>query len=92
MSLLQMFFLLYLVAINLIAFLTYGIDKRKAKKEQWRISETALLFLTAIGGAFGAILGMHCFHHKTKKTKFKFVVPVCCVAWLLILLSIFHII
>ena len=67
---------IYLLAINVIAFLTYGLDKLKAKKEMWRVPEKVLLLMAALGGSIGALLGMKIFHHKTQKWKFKIGVPV----------------
>ena len=61
----------YLIIINLITFIMYGIDKQQAIKNNYRISETTLLTLSLIGGSLGSILGMIIFHHKTKKLKFK---------------------
>ena len=57
--------LYYLIVINVVTFLVYGIDKWKAKKGSWRISEATLLILAAIGGSIGALLGMKIWHHKT---------------------------
>ena len=65
----------YLLGINLLTFLVYGIDKRKAKKGRWRIPEATLLLLAAIGGSIGALLGMQAFRHKTKHKKFLIGVP-----------------
>ena len=65
----------YLLFINIMAFIAYGIDKHKAIKGKWRISEANLLILTAIGGSLGALAGMYVFHHKTRKWKFKAGVP-----------------
>ena len=62
--------------LNVIAFLIYGLDKLKAKKEMWRIPERVLILLAVVGGSIGALLGMRVFHHKTKKWKFKIGVPV----------------
>lgn len=73
-----MFFLLlgiYLIFINVVAFCFYGIDKRKAKKGAWRISEATLILLAFIGGSLGALLGMLVFRHKTKHPKFYILVP-----------------
>ncbi len=64
-----------LLLVNLVAFAAYGIDKRKAQKDRWRIPESALLLLAFLGGAIGALLGMRVFHHKTKHWKFKILVP-----------------
>ena len=61
--------------INLISFAAYGIDKRKARKDKWRIPESTLLMLAFIGGALGALAGMMVFHPKTKHWKFKILVP-----------------
>ena len=66
----------YLVIINVIAFIIYGIDKRKAKKHLWRIPEATLIGLALMGGSVGAFLGMRLFHHKTKHVKFYVGVPV----------------
>ena len=57
--------LYYLIVTNVVTFLVYGIDKWKAKKGSWRISEATLLILAAIGGSIGALLGMKIWHHKT---------------------------
>ena len=62
--------IIYLLAINLIAFLAMGIDKWKAKKNAWRIPEQTLLSLVVLGGGIGGIAGMYTFRHKTKKPRF----------------------
>lgn len=67
--------LIYLALMNLLTFLLYGIDKAKAKKNRWRISEAVLLSAAFFGGSFGALLGMHLFRHKTNHRKFKILVP-----------------
>ena len=64
--------LAYLLAINVAAFLVYGIDKLKAKHAKWRISEATLLLLAAVGGSIGAWLGMKVWHHKTLHMKFRY--------------------
>ena len=68
--------LYYLLAVNIATFLLYGIDKYKAKKGQWRISEATLLTMAAIGGSIGAWAGMRLWHHKTMHKKFKYGIPV----------------
>lgn len=67
--------LIYLLVINIIAFTMYGIDKWKAQRNQWRISEKMLLFFAVIGGSAGALAGMYIFHHKTLHKKFTIGVP-----------------
>ena len=66
---------IYLVVINVVTFFMYGIDKWKAKRSKWRISEAALLGLAALGGSIGAWLGMKVWHHKTKHKQFKYGIP-----------------
>lgn len=65
----------YLLLANVVTFFTYGIDKYKAKKGKWRISEATLLLLTVFGGSIGAWFGMKAFHHKTMHKKFYIGVP-----------------
>lgn len=62
--------LYYLLAINAVTFLLYGMDKYKAKKDKWRISEATLLTMAARGGSIGAWVGMRIWHHKTMPRKF----------------------
>lgn len=69
-------FIIYLVIINIVAFLAMWIDKQKAKKGKWRISETALFILAILGGSIGGMIGMYTFRHKTKKPRFTIGFPV----------------
>ena len=66
----------YLLAINIATFFLYGIDKYKAKKGRWRISEATLLLMAVIGGSIGAWVGMRIWHHKTIHKMFKYGIPV----------------
>ena len=66
----------FLLAINIATFLLYGVDKYKAKKGRWRISEATLLMMAVIGGSIGAWSGMRLWHHKTMHKKFKYGIPV----------------
>ena len=70
------FSMYYLFAINIVSFFLYGIDKYKAKKNKWRISEATLLIIAVIGGSIGAWVGMRLWHHKTMHKKFKYGIPV----------------
>lgn len=63
--------LLYLAAINLLAFLAFGWDKRAARRGARRVSEARLLWLAALLGAPGAWTGVSVFRHKTVKTSFR---------------------
>ena len=66
---------IWLVAINLITFAAFGIDKRKAVKGKFRISEVTLFVLSLAGGSLGGLAAMYAFRHKTKKWYFKFGIP-----------------
>lgn len=72
---------IYLVVINFIAFLVYGIDKYKAIKKKWRIPESTLIALAVVGGGLGAFLAMKAFRHKTQHVKFTVLVPLLLVLW-----------
>jgi len=67
--------LLYLVAINLIAFFLYGIDKWKARHDKWRVTEARLITISLLGGSVGAFLGMKVWHHKTQHPRFRYGLP-----------------
>ena len=66
----------YLLIINVLAFVCYGLDKLKAKRNARRVSERTLLLLALVGGGVGAWLGMLVWRHKTKHAIFKFGVPI----------------
>lgn len=68
--------LTYLIILwNVIVFVIYGLDKLAAIKGLRRVSEKSLICFAFLFGGIGALLGMRCFHHKTKHTKFKITVP-----------------
>lgn len=69
-------FIGYLVLINLAAIVLMYIDKQKARKHQWRISEDTLIGVAILGGGIGALWGMHVFRHKTKHAKFTIGIPI----------------
>ena len=68
--------LLYLFAINIVAFFAFGIDKLKAKRDKWRIPESTLLSMAVLGGSIGALAGMKVWRHKTLHNKFRIGIPV----------------
>ena len=72
----------YLLTMNVVSFAAFGIDKYKAKRGLWRISEATLLLLAVVGGSLGALLGMRIWHHKTKHAKFRYGLPLIILAQL----------
>ena len=77
--------LYYLIVINILTFVVYGIDKWKAKQGSWRISEATLLLLAVIGGSIGALSGMQIWHHKTMHLKFKYGLPLILMAQIVLI-------
>ena len=75
MEILQIILIGYLVIINLIGFAVMGIDKKRAIRGAWRISEASLFLTAVLGGALGCTLGMRHFRHKTKHWYFKYGMP-----------------
>mgnify|MGYP004444819009 CR=1 FL=1 len=82
-------FIVYLVVINIIAFVAFGVDKYKAKKKMWRIPEKTLLGLALIGGALGAWCGMKFLRHKTQHNSFRILVPLFLIAWVVLIVWLF---
>ena len=68
--------LLYLLAINVVAFFAFGIDKYKAQHNKWRIPESTLLTMAVLGGSIGALAGMKVWRHKTLHNRFRIGIPV----------------
>ena len=85
-----LYFILYLIIINLIAFIAMYLDKRKARYGKWRIPEQSLFILALIGGSIGAIIGMYTFRHKTKKLRFSIGFPVILILQVVLIFSIWN--
>ena len=79
---------IYLILINIIAFLAMYIDKREAKKGKRRIPEKTLFILVGLGGGIGGILAMYLFRHKTKKTRFVIGFPAILIFEVLVVIAI----
>ena len=75
----------YLIALNIVTFFVYGIDKWKTKRAKWRIREAALLGVAVLGGSIGALMGMKVWHHKTMHKKFKYGLPLILLAQIAII-------
>lgn len=79
---------IWLIIINIITFVVFGIDKKKAIDGKFRISELTLFVLSLLGGSLGGFIAMHTFHHKTKKWYFKFGIPLILIAQVLLIIFI----
>ena len=82
----HLFIAIYIIAVNLVTFVTYGIDKYKYIKRKWRISEATLLTMAVIGGSIGAWTGMIVWRHKTMHKKFTIGIPIVFVIHLFIVI------
>ena len=74
-----------LIVMNVVSFALMGIDKRRAQRGAWRISEKALFMTTACFGGLGGVLGMKLFRHKTKHWYFRVFFPAMLAAQIVIL-------
>lgn len=85
----EIYFLGYLILINIITFIAYGVDKSKSRNKQWRIPESTLIFLGLIGGAIGGLMAMVIFKHKLSKKSFYMGLPLIIVLNIIMELVIF---
>ena len=76
----------YLAVINLAGFVSMALDKKKARRNKWRIPEATLFLFAIFGGSAGCLLGMRVFHHKTPKPKFYIGIPIILGVQILVLL------
>lgn len=83
-------FLIYLTIINLLSFILFGIDKGKAKRKKWRISEMFLIGLSILGGSIGSLIGMVIFKHKLSKGLFCKGIPLIIIINMIVALIIFN--
>lgn len=74
----------YLACMNLLAFSLCGADKLKARRNRWRIPEKTLFLVSGLGGAWGFLVGMLLFRHKTRHRSFQILIPLFSVLWLLV--------
>ena len=80
--------IVYIIILNILGYLIMYIDKRRAKKQQWRISEQTIFLITFLGGGIGTTLGMYAFRHKTKKIKFIIGLPLITIIEIVVIIYI----
>ena len=80
----------YLLIMSVIGFVTMGIDKRRAIRKGWRISERTLLLFALLGGGIGSFLGMRAFRHKTKHLKFTILLPLLAVTYTVLAIGLVY--
>ncbi len=82
-------FFIYYIAINVVGYVIMDIDKKRAIRGAWRISEATLFTTALIGGALGCTLGMHHFRHKTKHWYFRLGMPAIFILQLIVFLLLY---
>ncbi len=80
----------WLITINIITFITFGVDKSRAKAGEYRVPEIRLYLLAIFGGSIGALLAMRLFHHKTHKRSFYSGIPLCLLLNIISVIYIVH--
>ena len=83
------FLYIYLIVINIGAFIAMCVDKWRAHNYRWRVPERILFLLAIFGGSFGAIAGMWLIHHKTRRRGFTLGIPAILVLHILIWILFF---
>lgn len=81
---------IYLVAINVIALVYFGVDKIRAEQGRWRIREITLLGLSLAGGTIGGLIAMYAFRHKIRSPQFKYGLPLMLVAQVVLLVFLIN--
>ena len=84
----EIILILYLLTINLIGFISMAVDKKRARKHQWRIAEKVFFLLAFFGGSIGTWAGMYAFHHKTKHWYFVIGMPMILVIQILAVIGV----
>ncbi len=80
----------YYLMMNGLGFILMEIDKKKARKQEWRISERTLLLTAFLGGGLGSLMGMRFFHHKTRHVKFQILIPISIFVNVLLIYCFYH--
>lgn len=90
MNQLIFFLILYFCLINIVGLSFMGIDKQKARRHQWRISEKTFFIIAIVGGSLGSLCGMYLFRHKTKHKAFVLGIPLILILHIAILFFILY--
>ncbi|MBV6714987.1 DUF1294 domain-containing protein [Paenibacillus chitinolyticus] len=81
---------LYLLVVNLVAYVWMGADKRRARSGEWRVPEKRLFLTALIGGAPGIWAGMYAYKHKTRHFMFKYGIPLLLIVNVIVFWKLFR--
>lgn len=90
MEMINKIVIIYLIVMNVVGFSSMGVDKKRARNNEWRIKEKTLFLIAIIGGSLGSVLGMKVFHHKTKHKAFVIGMPIILLLQILLLIFLFN--
>lgn len=80
----------YFIAINIVSFLLFGLDKFFAILKMRRIKEKTLILVSFLGGGVGSFLAMEIFRHKTLHAKFRILIPISLILTLMAIYYLFY--
>ena len=84
------YFIIYIIIISLTAIIITIVDKYKAIHHRWRISESALILISALGGGAAMYITILIIRHKTQKLKFMLGIPMIIVFELIAVLLVLN--
>ncbi len=80
----------YIGVVNVVGFILPAVDKRRAKKDRWRIRESTLFLVSVLGGSVAMYISMRLFHHKTKHKRFMIGIPVIIVLQVALITAVWY--
>ena len=80
----------YIGVVNVVGFILPAVDKRRAKKDRWRIRESTLFLVSVLGGSVAMYISMGLFHHKTKHKRFMIGIPVIIVLQVALITAVWY--
>lgn len=80
----------YFGCVSIVGFILPAVDKRRAKKDKWRIRESTLFLISALGGSVAMYISMRLFHHKTKHKRFMIGIPVIIVLQIAVCVAVWY--
>lgn len=80
----------YIGVVNVVGFILPAVDKRRAKKDRWRIRESTLFLVSVLGGSVAMYISMRLFHHKTKHKRFMIGIPVIIVLQVVLITAVWY--
>ena len=87
----ETFFLIYLIAINVVSGIFFLYDKNAAIKNHRRVPERTLHLLEILGGVIANTILMYSIHHKNRKFRYYGVTWVVMIGWMIVMIYEFRV-